>query len=93
MLFFMSLFPYAISIVASHFSNKSAQVFYGIIMLGEVLSNMALTNAIRKENPEFSFRLLYEVNDPVAATDVLFKIAVIILSTLGKKTPTSIGGR
>ncbi len=73
MLFFMSLFPYAISIVASHFSNKSAQVFYGIIMLGEVLSNMALTNAIRKENPEFSFRLLYEVNDPVAATDVLFK--------------------
>lgn len=80
MLFFMSLFPYATSIVASHFSNKSAQVFYGIIMLGEVLSNMALTNAIRKENTEFSFRILYEVNDRVAIADVVFKLIAILLS-------------
>lgn len=80
MLFFMSLFPYATSIVASHFSNRSAQVFYGIIMLGEVLSNIALTNSIRKENPEFPFRILYQINDWVAVVDVLFKICAIALS-------------
>lgn len=80
MLFFMSLFPYATSIVASHFSNKSAQVFYGIIMLGEVLSNMVLTNAIRKENPAFPFRILYEISDRVSIADVVFKLIAILLS-------------
>lgn len=49
-------------------------------MLGEVLSNMALTNAIRKENTEFSFRILYEVNDRVAIADVVFKLIAILLS-------------
>lgn len=48
-------------------------------MLGEVLSNMALTNAIRKENPAFPFRILYEISDRVSIADVVFKLIAILL--------------
>jgi uncharacterized membrane protein len=42
MLFFSSLFPYATSIVAEHFHNQTAQVFYGIVVLLITFANSVM---------------------------------------------------
>lgn len=46
MLFFSSLFPYSTKIVAGHFMTVGAQIFYGLIVIGVTISNLALYHSV-----------------------------------------------
>lgn len=52
MLFFASLFPYATSIVSSNFNNRTAQVFYGIVVLLITFSNIFMYRVLQNANAQ-----------------------------------------
>ncbi|MFX3850859.1 hypothetical protein ACJBTT_05765 [Streptococcus suis] len=51
LLFFSSFFPYVTKIVAQHFDNKVAQVFYGLIILLVIFFNTLMYRSLT-EIPE-----------------------------------------
>ncbi|MCC4347159.1 TMEM175 family protein [Limosilactobacillus reuteri] len=53
-LFFSSLFPYATNIVSANYDNRSAQVFYGIIVLLITFANMNMYASIAKSDSKAS---------------------------------------
>lgn len=55
-LFFSSLFPYATSIVSANYDNRSAQVFYGIIVLLITFANMNMYASIAKADSKVDLR-------------------------------------
>lgn len=80
LLFFLSFFPYSTSIVAKNFYNKSAQVFYGAIILLVTFTMVALSLTVGRENPKLKFGLLYKTPDTVTFVDIAIKIAGMILA-------------
>lgn len=46
MLFFSSLFPYSTRIVAGHFMTVGAQAFYGVVVIGVTIANLALYRSV-----------------------------------------------
>ncbi|KRO08161.1 hypothetical protein IV59_GL001479 [Paucilactobacillus hokkaidonensis] len=80
MLFLASLFPYTTSLVATNFYNSTAQVFYGIIILGVSFSNMAISNSLKAVNPSAHFGWLYSIPNPAIILDIVIKIIGLILA-------------
>ena len=50
LLFFVSFMPYATGIVSSHFTNHTAQLFYGLIVIVSTVANWFLHKVIDKPN-------------------------------------------
>ena len=49
-LFFSSFFPYSTAIVSKNFHNTTAQLFYGIIIIGVTVSVIITTNTLIEAN-------------------------------------------
>ncbi|UPU33831.1 TMEM175 family protein [Pediococcus acidilactici] len=80
LLFLASLFPYTTSIVSDHFSNVTAQVFYGIIIILISLLNVVISVNLGKLNPKAHFGLLYTIPTRIVYLDLLFKVLGLILA-------------
>jgi uncharacterized membrane protein len=80
MLFFSSLFPYATSIVSENFSNETAQVFYGIIVIFITLSNMLSYGTLIKANQKDPAVIAQMKNRRWLFVDVAIKVVGLILS-------------
>lgn len=82
LLFFSSLFPYTTSIVADHFNNTTAQVFYGAIIIVISLLNVALSLNLGKLNPQAHFGLLYTTPTITVILDLLTKVIGLIIAVV-----------
>lgn len=80
MLFCSSLFPYATSIVSSNFYNRSAQVFYGIIVLAITFSNGNMYSSIAKAHGETFGDWVKERRRGWSIIDIIIKAVGLILS-------------
>lgn len=80
MLFVASLFPYTTSLVASNFNNATAQVFYGIVVLGVSLSNMAISHSLKAVNPNVHFGWLYGLPNRSVLLDIVVKLIGLLLA-------------
>lgn len=82
LLFLASLFPYTTSIVSDHFSNVTAQVFYGIIIILISLLNVVISVNLGKLNPKAHFGLLYTIPTRIVYLDLLLKCCLILAVTI-----------
>ncbi|MBP2058892.1 putative membrane protein [Lactobacillus colini] len=82
MLFFASFFPYSTSIVASDFSNSTAQVFYGIIIILVSLSNIGISHSLNKAGNQHQFDGLFDMSRQLVAIDLGIKLVGMILSLI-----------
>ncbi|WP_099973915.1 TMEM175 family protein [Lactobacillus terrae] len=80
LLFFSSLFPYTTKIVAENFYNKTAQVFYGVIIIIISFLNIAISRNLGKINPEAGLGLLYTSADRTVYIDLAIKLIGLILA-------------
>jgi len=80
MLFMASFFPYTTSLVATNFSNATAQALYGIIVLAVTFSNILITQTLRLANPQAHFGLLYSLDNRSVILDIVIKVVSLILA-------------
>ena len=81
MLFFSSLFPYATSIMSTHYDDVGAQTFYGIVVLLITFSNTNMYASIAKADGKKSYgEWLKERSRGWIVPDVLIKVVGLILT-------------
>lgn len=80
MLFFSSLFPYATSIVSTHFNNEWAQLFYGVIVLLITLFNSLMYYFLRKDNPDIHQNIGHHIH--WIRYDIAIKLLGFVLTIL-----------
>ena len=80
MLFCSSWFPYATSIVSSNYYNKSAQVFYGIVVLAITFSNGNMYASIAKADGRTFGDWVKERRRGWSIVDIIIKVVGLILS-------------
>ena len=91
LLFFASLFPYATSLVATYFTSKVVQEFYGIVVIATTVMMMLIYSSLEKDdNRENVVKYMKRVNG-FLAVDVLIKVLCAVLGVLFWPPLVSIG--
>ncbi|KRM72112.1 TMEM175 family protein [Lacticaseibacillus brantae] len=84
MLFFSSLFPYATSIISTSFTNKAAQLFYGVIVLLITLTNSLMYYFLRQDNPDAQVRVglhIHWIRYDIAVKIIGFALTIFVFPT------------
>lgn len=80
MLFCSSLFPYATSIVSANYYNKTAQVFYGIIVLAITFANGNMYASIAKADGITFGEWIRQSHRRWSIIDIVIKVLGLILA-------------
>lgn len=80
MLFCASLFPFATKVADGHFTNTTAQVFYGIVVLAVTFSNTGLYRALGKANPSTEYEQRMNNRARWARIDIALKLVGMVIA-------------
>lgn len=80
LLFWSSLFPYTTKLVSANFFNKTAQVFYGIIVILTTLTNIWLSHILSSDPANKAERPASEFRQRWLLIDICVKIIGLIVT-------------
>ena len=80
-LFFLSMMPYATGLVSNNFGNRTAQAFYGIIVIGSTCSNWLLHLLVERPNAgNTEMIMLTKEYRRLMIPDIIIKVIGLILA-------------